>query len=375
MLRPLLRLSLIGFVLLALAGCGGKGSAPGDGASTEPRFVVGAVEDSAKWAPDPGASMRQAHDSGFRAIVLSALWEPGTTPATLLPPLRRAVDAAAAAGIHPVLAVYQLSSATPTDPLARSAFAAFAAALARSLPDVGSVIVGNEPNINLFWQPQFGPDGSDAAADRFEPLLAETYDALKAVRGEIEVVGAGLAPRGGDDPTASRQTHSLTSFLRDLGRAYRESGRAKPIMDALSIHVYGETPKIPPSFTHPHSTSIGIADYRTLVHLLGAAFDGTAQRGSKLPILYGEYGVETTIPARKAGLYTGSEVVRTVDEATQARYYIDAIRLARRQPTVEGLYLFHVVDEQPLTGLQSGTRYADGTPKSSEAAVRAAAER
>jgi hypothetical protein len=146
-------------------------------------------------------------------------------------------------------------------------------------------------------------------------------------------------------------------------------------MDTLSIHVYGESPRIPPSFTHPHSTSIGIADYPTLVRLLGAAFDGTAQRGSKLPILYGEYGVETTIPTRKAALYTGREVVRTVDEATQARLYVDAIGLARRQPTVKGLYLFHVVDEQPLTGLQSGIRYADGTPKSSEAAVRAAAER
>ncbi len=84
---------------------------------------------------------------------------------------------------------------------------------------------------------------------------------------------------------------------------------------------------------------------------------------------------QTTIPARKAALYTGSEVVKTVDEGTQARYYVDAIRLARRQPTVEGIYLFHVVDEQPLTGLQSGIRYADGTPKRSEAAVQAAAER
>jgi hypothetical protein len=36
------------------------------------------------------------------------------------------------------------------------------------------------------------------------------------------------------------------------------------------------------------------------------------------------------------------------------------------------LFLFHVQDETRLEGLQSGTRYADGTPKSSEAPVRAA---
>jgi len=38
------------------------------------------------------------------------------------------------------------------------------------------------------------------------------------------------------------------------------------------------------------------------------------------------------------------------------------------------LFLFHVVDETRLEGLQTGTRYADGTPKSSEAPVRAALE-
>jgi hypothetical protein len=37
------------------------------------------------------------------------------------------------------------------------------------------------------------------------------------------------------------------------------------------------------------------------------------------------------------------------------------------------LLLFHVVDETRLEGLQSGTRYADGSPKSSYAAVRDAA--
>ena len=42
------------------------------------------------------------------------------------------------------------------------------------------MIVGNEPNLNLFWLPQFGADGGDAAAAGYEALLADTYDALKA---------------------------------------------------------------------------------------------------------------------------------------------------------------------------------------------------
>jgi hypothetical protein len=144
-------------------------------------------------------------------------------------------------------------------------------------------------------------------------------------------------------------------------------------MDALALHPYGESPRIPPSFEHPNTTSIGIGDYGKLVDLLGRAFGGTAQQGRDLPIVYGEYGVETAIPAAKRGLYSGHEVIPAVDEATQARFYASAIRLAACQPTVELLLFFHVQDESKLEGLQSGVRYADGSPKSSlPAFVRAA---
>src|SRR6185503_288082 len=166
-------------------------------------------------------------------------------------------------------------------------FASFAASIPRLIPAVKTVSVGNEPNLNLFWMPQFAADGSDAAAPAFEQLLAATYDALKQVDGDIDVIGAGLAPRGGDEP-GGRPTHSPSRFLLDLGRAYRASGRTRPLMDALSIHVYGETARIPPSLAHPRTTSIGIADYGKLVALLATAFDGTAQPGSKLPVVYGE---------------------------------------------------------------------------------------
>jgi hypothetical protein len=348
---------------LILAGCIGSHG-------TTPPLLVGVVDDAAKWAPDPAHSMAEAHDAGFETIVLSAVWSRGTTAAHDLPPLRRAVQAAVPEHVEPILAVYQLSSSTPDSPGDRASFAAYAAALARALPAVHQVIVGNEPNLNLFWEPQFGTDGSDAAAGSYEALLAATYDALKALPSPPDVIGGGLAPRGGDDPSASRQTHSPTAFVRDLGAAYRASGRTRPLMDAFSIHVYGESPRIPPSLTHPNTTSIGIADYDRLVALLGSAFDGTAQPGSDVPIVYGEYGVETRVPADKAKLYNGREVVPAIAPETQSAFYRQAIELARRQPTVRMLCFFHVDDETRLAGLQSGVRYADGTPKPSLEAVR-----
>ena len=362
---------------VALAGCGGSKPQPQPQAQPhpqpQPKLLVGAVEDAAKSAPDADAQMKLARASGFRAVVLSAVWKPGSSPAADVPPLARAVAAAVHEGVRPVLAVYQFSSATPDDPQSRAAFAAYAAGLAKRLPDVRDVIVGNEPNLNLFWQPQFDAAGADVAAPAFEALLAETYDALKAVDAKLDVIGAGLAPHGGDRPS-SRPTHSPTKFIEDLGAAYRASGRTKPLMDALSIHVYGESARVPPTLAHPHSTTIGIADYPKLVATLGAAFAGTAQAGSSLPIVYGEYGVETAIPAAKSHLYTGHEPVPVVDEATQAKYYSEAIRMAERQENVRMLFLFHVSDESRLEGLQSGVRYADGSPKSSEPQVHAAIE-
>jgi len=214
--------------LLALTACGADSSKGG--------FEVGAVEDAAQFG-DAQQQMRLAADSGLRAIDLSAVWQRGesTASASQLAGLRSAVTGAQADGIRPIISVYQLSGDTPLTNSDRVDFASFAASLARALPEVRDVIVGNEPNLNLFWMPQFGPSGEDAAATEFEALLAQTYDALKAVSSSIDVAGVGLAPRGSDDASSARPTHSPTNFLLDLGRAYRASGRTKPILSLIHI--------------------------------------------------------------------------------------------------------------------------------------------
>ena len=117
---------------VATAGCG---------SSTPPPLLIGAVDDAAKWAADPGRTMREAHASGFDVVVLSATWSRGAAAYHDLPPVRRAVRAAVAQHVQPVLAVYQLSSSTPNSAADRAAFAAYAAGLARALPAVREVIV------------------------------------------------------------------------------------------------------------------------------------------------------------------------------------------------------------------------------------------
>jgi hypothetical protein len=142
-------------------------------------------------------------------------------------------------------------------------------------------------------------------------------------------------------------------------------------MDGFAFHPYADTSSQPPDATHPNSTAIGLGDYGRLTALLQEAFGGTAQPGATLPILYDEFGVETTIPAEKSSFYTGTEPATTkpVDETTQAAYYAKALQLAYCQPTVAGILLFHAVDEKALASWQSGVYYADDTAKSGLAFV------
>lgn len=280
--------------------------------------------------------------------------------------LQNAVDAADLDAITVFLSVYPYgSSVTPVTPSARADFAAYTASLAQALPTVHRFIVGNEPNINRFWMPQFDNGGADVAAPAYEAMLADTYDALKAVSPGVTVIGGALSPRG-NDSVMSRK-HSPTTFLTDLGRAYRQSGRTRPIMDAFALHPYEDNSSIPPSFAHPRTTTISLADYPKLVALLGKAFDGTAQAGSALPVYYDEFGVQSEIPAGKARVYQGSEPVsvHSVPEATQGEYYAEALALAACQPTVAGILIFHVSDESKLDRWHSGLYYADDTPKTS----------
>jgi hypothetical protein len=345
-----------------------------------PYMFIGAAEDNARTA-DPmfaQAEMREAKLVGFDTIRLTQTWVKGQT--TLGPTdrilLGNATVAAQLSGIRVVLSLYPYgSSVTPLADQDRADFAAFCVDVADSFPLVHDFIIGNEPNLNRFWLPQFGASGEDVAAPAYEQLLATAYDALKAIRPHSTIYGGALAPRGVDKPGTGRDTHSPTAFITDLGAAYRASGRQLPIMDAFAFHPYPETSSTGPNFAHPNGTSIGLADYPKLVALLGTAFDGTAQHGSTLPILYDEFGIETTVPAAKAPLYTGSEpaTTRPVDDATQARLYTQAMQMVFCQKTVMGLFLFHVQDEASMSAWQSGEYYVDGTPKSSLPAIAAAA--
>jgi hypothetical protein len=340
-------------------------------------MYMGAAEDEGRNS-DPQvamAKMQLAKAAGFDTIRVTAIWAPGQTavPADQLSALQAIAAAGAFLDIRVVATVMNFGSrTTPLTATARSQFARFAADFVKRVPLIREYIVGNEPNLNRYWMPQFGPNGEDVAAVAYTQLLARTYDAMKAADKGVFINGGSLAPRGIDQPGSGRDTHSPTAFITDMGTAYRAMRRPRPIMDGLSFHPYGENSSTPPTFQHVTGTALGLADYDKLVYLLGNAFDGTAQLGSKLPIVYDEYGVDSQIPDVKRRFYGGHEpsTTKPVSEGVQAAYYKQALELAACQPTVRGFLIFHVTDETNFNRWQSGVYYADGTPKSTRAFVK-----
>jgi len=344
--------------------------------ATGPSLVLGATEDAVRSVTlaQTKTQMDLLVLAGFGAVRITQAWTPGerVLSAHDRTVLQNVVAAAKLANVTVVTSVMNAGSrTTPLTAADQADFAAYAAAVVKTVPALRIVIVGNEPNLNRYWLPQFNEDGSDAAAPAYESLLALTYDAVKAQDPNVTVLGGAVSPRGGDVAGGIRPTHSPTVFIHDMGQAYRDSGRTEPIMDGFAFHPYEDNSNVEPALgTHPNSTTIALADYPKLVASLGEAFPD----GYSMPIWYDEFGVESQIPASKLPLYTGTEPATTkpVPEATQAAYYRQAVQLTFCQPNVRGLFLFHSVDEKDLAGWQSGVYYVDDTPKSSLPAVRLA---
>jgi hypothetical protein len=344
-------------------------------------MFVGATEDNVRsLSPLVAKSkMDMAALAGLDTVRMSILWQPGEQRLggddEIV--LRNASAAAQLDGVRLIVSIYPSDwRSVPLTSGGRGQFASYAASIAKEFPAIRDFIVGNEPNLNLFWMPQYGLGGVDMAARSYELLLARTYDALKLVSDDVNVIGGALASHGQDKPGTLRPTHSPTAFIKDLGAAYRATKRARPIMDMFAIHPYLIPSKLPPTFAHPNTTSIGVADYPKLVKLLTSAFRGTAQRGETLPIVYDEFGYQSKIPQALQFVYNHLATKAAADaisESLQAKYYAQAFALAACQPTVAGMLIFHVVDERDARAWQSGLYYGNGRPKTSLARVRAAA--
>ena len=178
--------------------------------------------------------------------------------------------------------------------------------LATTYPDVRRYILLNEPNEAYFQVPQI-VRGRIASATTAFTALAKGYDALKSVDPTIDVIGLALSPEAND-----RTSMSPVRFLDAVGRRYRRSGRTKPLMDELALHLYPKN-----AARHDQNTQGGQA----------AVPERSATRGRKPPpvVRRGRLG-----DPRAAGLL-GPQPVEAPDRRRVARSLRVEEGLGRRE--------------------------------------------
>ena len=244
-----------------------------------PSFVVGATEDHALWQEDGGAAVYdQMQLYGLGAIRMSVDYEPSEpTKVQQEDALRRAIAPALERDVRVLLSIAPGHSTDVTGvPGGVQKFAAYTALVARAFPDVTDFIIGNEPNLGRFWSPTFKPNGAIASAVTYEAALAASYDALKAVNPNIDVIGLAVSPRGDDRPGSARNTVSPVRFINAVGAAYRASGRSLPIMDNVALHPYPNVNTDAPEkgYSWPNA---GVPNLDRAQQAFWDAFNGTAQ--------------------------------------------------------------------------------------------------
>jgi hypothetical protein len=355
-------------------------------------LTVGAADDGGRLATDGGAwFVDQMREVGLQENRVTIGWDP-EQPTTIRERegLDRYVPRATAAGIKVVF----LISPTRARALAGSRTAAnqfvnFVLQVARTYPQVTDIAVGNEPNQPRFWQPQFSFTGKSLACGSYERVLAQAYDALKGVNRNITVLGVSLSPRGNDNALAAvNASTSPVRCIRDLGLAYRASGRTRPIMDQLAFHPH------PNSYRDSYLVgyrwpNAGTSNLGRIKQAFWDAFHGTgqpifAERGrpvSKaglppLTVRLNEVGWQVAIPPASQGAYYGVESVpRLADERFQADTYAALVPYYACDASVHSMLYYGLVDEPDLDRWQAGLIRADRTRRPSFTTVRSALSR
>jgi hypothetical protein len=335
---------------------------------------IGVADDHPVGMPDGGAAFFAVmNDVGLREVRLSVLWD-ASQPTTIVnqAQIESVLPVATLRGVKVVFSIAPVTARSITAPGGADRFVAFVEQVARTFPTVKDVIVGNEPNQPRFWQPQFDSRGRNVSGAAYEALLARTYDALKGVDPTINVIGAGLSPRGNDNPSASGNiSTSPVKFLQSMGAAYRASRRKRPLMDAFAFHPYPQkdTDSLTVGYPWPNA---GVTNLNRIKQAFWDAFGGTAQRTFEQGLLFklDEVGWQVAVVPEAQGAYFGEESVTPTSESAQASIYGALIRYAACDPSVESVLFFGLQDEPNLDRWQAALVRADGSVRPSYESVR-----
>jgi hypothetical protein len=353
-MRLAVLLALSGALVLPAAGAAASRTAGAD----VPPIAWGAADDASKFADDGGAWFYgQLAGASLTQNRWTVAFDPSNpTAINELPFLERAAPAAQAAGVRIILVLFSLKGSAH-DPVQ---FCDWAQKVVQTVNQWGihDFVVGNEVNTRLYWSPQKDAKGKDVAAPAYLALLAHCYDVIHATDPDANVIGMGLSPRA-----STNQSNEPLVFLRDVGKAYRASGRTTPIMDQLSVHPYPNpgNPTDGPGVGYDNPDRFGVPNLDRVKQAVYDAFNGTAQPTTLngLTFIIDEIGWQTD--TTKYTGYVNAENVSVVSEQQQA----DDIRLLATKyfacdPTVVGVQLFLLMDEKYRNGRNESNTYVGG---------------
>ena len=198
----------------------------------------------------------------------------------------------------------------------------------------------------------------DVAAPAYLALLAHCYDVIHATDLDANVIGMGLSPRA-----STPESNEPLVFLRDVGRAYRASGRSTPIMDQLSVHPYPNpsSPTDTPDVGYSNPDRFGVANLDRVKQAVYDAFNGTGQPTTLngLTFVIDEIGWQTDTSGYPG--YVNAENVPVVTEQQQASRVMTMVtKYFACDPTVTSVQLFLLVDEKFRNGRDETGKYVGG---------------
>src|SRR3954453_14325569 len=346
--------ALVCALFIPAAGVSAATGASGDA----PQIAWGAADDASKFADDGGSWFYgQLAGASLTQNRWTVAFDPSNpTAINELPFLERAAPAAQAAGVRIILVLFSLKG-SQHDP---AQFCDWAKNVVATVNQWGihDFVVGNEVNTRLYWSPQKDGAGRDVAAPAYFALLARCYDAIHDTDPAANVIGMGLSPRA-----STQDSSEPLVFLRDVGKAYRASGRTTPIMDQLSVHPYPNpsNPTEGPDAGYDNLDRFGIANLDRVKQAVYDAFNGTGQPTTVngLTFVVDEVGWQTDTTSYNG--YVNAENVNVVSEQTQAAYIkMMVTKYFACDPTVVGVQLFLLVDETYRNGRDATGKYMGG---------------
>lgn len=216
------------------------------------------------------------------------------------------------------------------------------------LPRVGRWALWNEPNLDVFLQPQFR-DGRPYSPTLYRRLYLAGREGLAASgHGTDQVLVGETATSGG------RTSVNPLDFVRGMlcmDPRFGPAGPCEPLQaSGFAHHPYGYS--FPPHLKPPNPSLIDVAELGRLTALLRRAYEVGAT-STQLGVWVTEFGV-LSVP-RDFG----------VSPVRQVTYLAAAEYLAWREPLVRAWGQYLLRDDSPLYDVifTTGLRYADNSAK------------